>query len=248
MSVAFVQATNTPFAAAASPETTGNITVTAGNLLICCVESYSSAGTVTDITSVKLNGTTSFTKGITAEGLCSGSVHIRGSIWYLENIVAGTHTVTVTYTLGGPSHDVDSIYLIEASGVATSASADGAGVGTVGNSNAPASGSFTTLGTSFVVAVCGGDQSGNPVTINNGSGWTIPANGKVTDGNQYITGAVEYKANPGTTSHNGQFSFGAIANWGSVGFAFKAAAAASDTQEWRGSYPMPRRQTPAIGY
>jgi hypothetical protein len=33
-----------------------------------------------------------------------------------------------------------------------------------------------------------------------------------------------------------------------VGFSIKAAAAATDTQEWRGSYPTPRRATVNVGY
>lgn len=230
MAVAHSQTRNDPFnsGSIANPETTGSLTTSAGSLLLCAVATYAASTTAAPVSTVKLDASTNFTKARELEATVGG-IHIRVSIWYLENAASGTHTCEVTYNLSGAGHDVDSIWFTEATGVATSSSLDGAGASTSGTSNAPASGSYTTVGTSFIYGCAAGDQSANPATINAGSGWTIPTNGKVTDGSQYITGAVEYKANPGGTSHNADFSWGSSANWVSVGVAFLVAGGGGGT-------------------
>lgn len=230
MPVAHVQTRNDPFnsGGVANPQTTGALTITAGNLLIVGVAVFANSATAAPITSVKLDGTTDFTQAKDLEATVAG-VHIRVSIWYLKNAPSGgSHTCQVNFNTVGAAVDVDSLWFTEASGCDTASPLDGTGASASGSDASPASGSYTTQTDSFIYGLAAGDQPDNPSTINNGSGWTIPTNGKVTDGSQYITGAVEYKANPGTSSHNAQFSWGTAADWVSVGVAFKVSGG-SDT-------------------
>lgn len=201
--VAHVQTTKTTDNVASTTTTSGSITLTAGNLLAACIP-YLPPGSET-ISSVQLDGSTSFTSVLSIKlDTTSGA-----AVYYLANVAGGSHTVTVTYS-GAVTYDT--IYLTEISGAKRTSPVDGAGASATGGSTTPASGNYTTLGSSFAYG-CIYDV--NTTTFTAGSGWTSPSSD--------LTGTpgsgVEYKAAPGTTTQNADATGDNVA-WAAVGVAF----------------------------
>lgn len=193
--------------ASATTLVSGSISSTAGELLLMLVTGYTNT-----TSSVGESGGGTFTKHLEQQNGVGNSA----SCWSLPNASGGSHTYTVTF---GGADLYDSAWLMRVSGAATS-SAYEAGTSAIDNSGAsstPASGTFTTAGTSFLVGVQFGGN--NPTTP--GSGWTEPTNGESSLGN----GSVEYKANPGTTSHTADFTTTGGGNWVAVGCGFTVAGA-----------------------
>jgi hypothetical protein len=185
-------------------DTSASLTASAGDLWIASECYFDTAAP----SSVQLDGSTAFTQA--RSDLPGGS--FRMAIYYLENVSSGSHTVTFNYP---SSVAFKRWFVTRVSGAATSASLDGAGAHATGTSTSAASGTFTTIGTSFIygLACTGG---GFPLTWTAGSGWT-----EGTQGPGSFGGIAEYKANPGTTSHDATATLDSSQTWGASGVAFK---------------------------
>jgi hypothetical protein len=170
---------------------------------------------VPDITSIKLDGSTSFTIG---DDLTPAGGGYRVVLAYLPNVSAGAHTLTVT-----ANGDMLNAVLItsEFSGVATSSPVDGAGASANGYGYTPNSGTFTTTnGSDLWVAVFTGGTSTTSVTA--GSGWTVPNNGYATGtGSSFPECGLEYEIANSQTSGSGSFTITSEPNWSAAAIAFK---------------------------
>jgi hypothetical protein len=170
---------------------------------------------VPDITSIKLDGSTSFA---ISNDLTPAGGGYRVVLAYLPNVTAGAHTLTVT-----ANGNMLSAVLIasEFSGVATSSPVDGAGASANGYGTTPSSGTFTTTnGNDLWVAVFTGGTSTTSVTA--GSGWTVPANGYATGtGSSAPECGLEYHIASSQTSGTGSFTITSSPNWSAAAIAFK---------------------------
>jgi hypothetical protein len=228
--VAHVQTTKTVDNVIASHlTTTGSMTTTAGNLLLIGATAFAALGTpLQAITSVKLDGATSFTQDITVEANTSSNFRMRVAVFSLPNAAGGAHTVTVDWGAGGSGPTNVLVFFMEVSGAATVSVVDGTGSSGSGVSAASASGNFTTVNSNdFWVAVTT-TLGAAPATSSAGASWTIPANGSETDSTMNLCGAIEFFANPGSTSGNGTFTV-KNADWVNSAIGYKAAAAATST-------------------
>lgn len=175
---------------------------------------YNWAG-VPDITSIKLDGSTSCT---ISQDLTPAGGGYRVVLAYLPNVSAGAHTLTVTAN-GNMLNAV--LIASEFSGVATSSPVDGAGASANGYGTTPSSGTFTTTnGSDLWVAVFTGGTTTTSVTA--GSGWTVPANGYATGtGSAYPECGFEYEIASSQTSGSGSFTITSSPNWSAAAIAFK---------------------------
>jgi hypothetical protein len=188
-------------------DTSASLTASAADLWVAS-ECYFDS---TTITTIQLDGSTSFTQ---ARADNPGGT-VRMYIYYLPNVGAGAHTVTFNYSA---STIFKRWFVTRIAGAATSAALDGAGAHAAGTSTSAASGTFTTIGTSFMYGfVCAG---ADVTTYTPGSGWTQGAQGASS-----MIALAEYKANPGTTSHDATATLDISTNWGASGVAFKVLAA-----------------------
>jgi len=203
-----------------STSVTNSLTFSAGSLAILGLVQYRAAGARL-ITSVQLDATTSLQLDKELAQTSDGAAKCH--IYTLANVGAGAHTITVTWTTGGPERVT--MFFHEVTGAATASYTDGTGASASGTGTAAASGAFTTLGDSFIYSLASFDTSSNPATVTANAAWTITdtTNGRETNGAANIVAGSEFKANPGTTSHNGQWT-NTNTEWVSLGFAYKAAA------------------------
>lgn len=205
--------------AAATTMVSPSITITGGSLVLVGLVAFDPGTGSPNASSVVFNsGAQAFTRAIGPRN--SNDTDHSVEIWYLQNATGGTATVTATW----PIAQVGQIYVTEVSGAATASVVDGAGASAAGSSTAAATGSYSTTNSDdFWYAVVVSEVVAAGV-VTAGSGWTIPANGsQTTTGGNNVVGGVEYKANPATTSGNGQFTV-ASGGWGVAGIAFKAAS------------------------
>lgn len=243
MAVAHVQTAKSTYHANETTQTTATITFTAGGLAIVTVLGYESGGVTVAPTSVKLDGTTDFSLVLDSGEYASGADHLRITVWCLENISAGSHSATVVF-----AHVfVSTLFITEASGCASSAAADGAGASASGSSSTPASGSYVASASNdFWLAAVTGPAWTSPATFTAGTGWTIPtptSGSEETDSNFWLCGAVEYIANPGTTTENGDWTTQSGFNLAAV-VAFKAAGGGggSTQMDWQAHQQPPRNR------
>lgn len=128
--------------------------------------------------------------------------------------------------------------------------------GTVGSSTAPDTVNVTNTNADSIYFAGGSfSGSGNPITYTiNASGsegtWLEKSttNSRELDGNTYPACGVVYQI---VSSASGRSHTWTTANaaWACASVVYKAAAAAGDTQEWRGCYPMARRaMVQNVGY
>lgn len=227
MPVAHVQTAKSVYHAGETTEVTASITFTAGGLAIVTVMNYENNLATAVPTSVKLDGTTNFSLVMDSGDFVGGTDHLSISVWCLENVSAGSHSATVTFTHVG----VATLFITEASGCVSSSAADGAGAFASGSSTTPASGSYVaSAANDFWLAAVTGSAWAAPATFAAGSGWTIPtptSGSEETDSNFWLCGAVEYIANPGTNTENGQWTTEAGINVAVV-VAFKSADVVGD--------------------
>lgn len=136
-------------------------------------------------------------------------------IYYLPNVASGSHSVTFNYP---SSVAFKRWFVTRVAGAATSSPLDGAGANATGTSTSAASGTYTTVATSFIYGlVCAGS---GVTTYTVGSGWTQGQQGAAS-----FIGLAEWKANPGGTSHNADATLDISSTWGATGVAFLVAAA-----------------------
>jgi hypothetical protein len=183
-------------------------------LLVAQVALYNWQG-VPDVTSIKLDGSTSFA---ISDDLTPAGGGYRVVLAYLPNVTAGAHTLTVT-----ANGNMLSAVLIasEFSGVATSSPVDGAGASANGYGTTPSSGAFTTTngGDLWVAAFTGGTTT---TSVTAGSGWTVPANGYATgSGSTAPECALEYHIASSQTSGTGSVTITSSPNWSAAAIAFK---------------------------
>lgn len=200
-------------AASSTTLVSGSITTSAGELLVLLVVSASQT-----TSTVGESGGGTFTK----RGELQNGASASAAIWSLPNASGGSHTYTVTFA-GASAYD--SAWLMRVSGAATSAELDGSCATATGSSTTPASGSFTTAGTSFLAGVESSNDTSSAATTP-GSGWTQPTN----YASGVNIGSVDYKANPGGTSHTADFTTDTAGDWAAVGCGFKVAGAAGGTR------------------
>lgn len=218
MAVAHVQTIKTHSNSVSPTYDSGNITVSAGNLLLCAVIARNSS-VAPSISSVQLNGSTAFTQDANQSdgGFFDDTVYL----YRLENVSAGTHFVRVTFAAQQAGCCV---YVTEVSGAATSSALDATSIGTNGSGTAVATGNRTvTASDDFFYAVTTTRSTANPATITGAGSFTIPTNGSELNGAANFPTAVGYRANPGTTTLNGQFTIDS-SNWVAAAAAYKAAA------------------------
>lgn len=210
--------------------TTGSISLTAGNLLLCIVNQQRGAASPANPTSVKLDGSTDFTldKGQATDP--GGDDAHRVSLHSLANIPGGSHTVTVNYA-AGPNRAT--VFLMEVSGCATASYQDGSGASKfTATTTTPNSGSFSASNSNdFWIAAMVSASSANPATVTAGSGWAIPTNGSETNGASNCVSGVEYIENPGVTSEDGTWT-ASSAEHACLVFAYKAGTPPTPNNQW----------------
>jgi hypothetical protein len=212
-----VQTVQTDYAGGSSSFTSNSITTSSGDLLVAEIAVYNWQG-VPDITSINLDGTTSFT---IADDVTPAGGGYRLVLATLPNVAAGTHTLTVTAN-GNMLNAV--VIASEFSGVATASPVDGAGASANGYGYTPSSGTFTTTnGNDLWVAAFVGGTSTTSVTP--GSGWTVPANGAALgSGSAFPECGFEYEVANNQTSGAGSFTITSEPNWSAVAIALKPAS------------------------
>jgi hypothetical protein len=220
MAVAHVQTVKRVIDATASAtHSSGAVTFTAGNLGICAVLSYA-GGTAPPAVSSAVSSTGG---SFTIDKTVADSV-VRVTILSKANMSAGSQTCDITFADG--TTDYVTIFFMEASGVATSSPADGTGAADQGTGTASSTGTFTGVATSFYVCATLSLATGESNTITAGAGWTIPTNGTEVNGSLHNSGGIEYKANPGGTSHAGEMTL-SDAEWFTAAYAYLVATAAT---------------------
>jgi hypothetical protein len=192
----------------------GSITLTSGNGLLAGIAC--DATTLCDtITSIKLDGTTDFTQRAHVN---QGAVSV--ALWSLANVPSGSHTATVTFA---SANTYEVLFLTEISGASTGAFFDACAAGGSGTGTAGSAGNIAGASSSFYYGVL---VAANSTAITQGSGWTIPTNGN----DDPFDGAVEYKANPGSTPQNPDFTWTSSVQYAVAGCSFSVAGAASATK------------------
>jgi hypothetical protein len=203
MAVAHVQTIKSIDNDANTSQTTNSITVTGGNLVLCMVAQFRSAAVPNAPTSVQLDGSTAFTHDLTQQETDTGRAV---SLFSLANVAGGAHTVSITFDF---APNQVATYLMEVSGAATASYQDGVGVGAdfTGATTTPETGAFVAgQTTDYWVSALVSSAAINPSTVTAGSGWAIPTNGSEVDGTANCVSGVEYIANPGTATQNGQWT------------------------------------------
>jgi hypothetical protein len=193
-------------------DTSASLTASASDLWLAALCYFDSP----TVSSVQLDGSTSFTQ---ASADNPGGT-IRQYIYYLPNVSSGSHTVTFTYS---GSTTFKRWFVTRVSGAATSAALDTAGTFGTGTGVAVASGSYSGASTSFYYGLA---CTGGGPAFTAGSGWTIPTNGQ---GTASFAASVEYKANPGTTSHTADWTLDSGQVWGARGVAFSVFTTSTST-------------------
>lgn len=235
MAVAHVETVKTNDNDGGSTATLGPITVASGSLLLIGWISFSS-GAPRTVVSATLSGGGGQT--FTNDKHFAGASQ-AATILSLANVAAGTYTVALV--LSG-NFAAGTGWLTEVSGAALSSQQDTAGEDAAGTSANAATGTYASGATdSFWYCCVGSDSGTNPTTITAVSPWTIPTNGSEVNGAVNNAGGVEYIANPGTSSFNGQMTITSTA-WAAVGMAYKAAGTAVAIAPGVGSVPMTGRQ------
>lgn len=171
--------------------------VTAGNTLVAFVGHADD--NVDDATSgvATNNGSpTAFTQS-GGEARNSGASQ-SSTVWYLENVSSGSHTVTAT--MAGGSLQYCRIRVIEVSGLATSSSLEASteATATTGSPSSGASGS-TTSANCFVIGFAQNAFESSPgSTVSAGSGYTLSGS------NDMMT--IEYKSVSSTGTQTATFT------------------------------------------
>lgn len=203
---------------------TASITPSTGELLLLGLISYRTGGDFTtnsvswNSTALAQDKTITFNNGV-------DRVHVE--LWSLPNLTGAASTGTVNYSA---SVDFKTYFWMRVSGAATASITDSAGGSASGTGTAVATGSFSSVASDdFWVCVMGCTASANPSTVTAAAAWTIDTtNGRELNGATNMVGGMEYIANPGVTSENGQFTI-TSSNWAAVGMAYKAAGGAAAT-------------------
>lgn len=199
--------TNTAFA---SSVTTGSVTVTAGNLIICSAEADT----------VALNGITmtdSKSNAWTRVKATSSAATFDSEVWYAIATVGGaSYTVTATDTGGG----VDSLIICEewsgASATPVDVSAAASGI----TSTALNSGATASTAQNNEIVIGAGSASGN-VTMTAGGTYTNLNKVNTT----FSTQAFESKIVSSTGAQTADMTSGTSGTWNMIVATFKEAAA-----------------------
>jgi hypothetical protein len=227
MAVAHVQTTKTVDNSGGTSITSGSMTLTAGNLALFAALEFGAFGSALPVpTSAKLDNTTAFTQDLTFEANTSSNFRMRVTLYSMPNVSGGSHSVTVAHSGNIPSNVL--YFFMEVSGALTTAAVDGTGASASGVSTAAASGSASSTNSDDFWIAATTSLAANPATFAAGSGWTIPTNGTETNSSSNLCGGVEYMANPGATSENGQFTLKS-GDWVCGAIAYKAAAGGGAT-------------------
>lgn len=222
MAVAHVQTVKTVDNASTSPATTGNITTSAGGLVILTLLEFDAVGsTLPAATSAKLDNTTLGAADNTFEALTSANFHQRVSFFSWPNVSAATHSVTIVYAGNIPTNRL--YFLTEVSGALTTAAVDGTGNGSSGVGTAAAVGTVTTTHSDDFIICATTSLAANPATFAASASFTIPTNGTETNSSANLCGGVEYWANPGATSFTPGFTL-KTGDWVACAIAYQAAA------------------------
>lgn len=205
-----------------SPQTVTGLTTSSGSLILVVVMGFGTGAAVNAPTSVKLDNTTTMTADVTSGDInTSSNFHMRVSIYSLPNVASGAHTATVVWPATIPTNTL--YFFVEVSGAATASVVDGTGASGSGVGTAAATGAASsTNGDDFWIAATT-SLAANPATFTAGAGWTIPTGGTETNSAANLCGGMEYIANPGATSENGQFTL-KTGDWVASVIAYKAAA------------------------
>lgn len=232
MAVALVQdPVKTVINAGGATITTNPISLTVGNLLVLVALEFGNFGSALPApTSAKFENTTVMTAEKTFEANTSGTFRMRISYYSLPNIpLGGNRTVTVAHSGNLPDNIL--YFLLEISGATTTAASDSAGAGANGLITPADSGTATSTKSNDFWIAATTSLAGNPAHFTHGTGWTMPATGSSeTNSAANLCGAVEYAANPGVTSLNGQFIVDA-GDWVCVTMAYLASAAGPSTAD-----------------
>ena len=181
-------------------------TFQAGSVAVCCVAQYD--GLEPTVTSGTLEGALHASPfGIVATQVISG---VRVTVLCCPTIAAGPQACHLTFS--GPV-GFTTTFLTELRGVAVAAPVVGGSVGATGTTAAASTGVLVGAPDSFYLTFISSITSAAPATYIPGPGWTIPTNGSQVSGGQ--TAALAYRAAPGTTTQNGQFTVQPEA-WASV--------------------------------
>lgn len=134
--------------------------------------------------------------------------------WYIKSVAGGSDTFTCTKPAAATPHSItaEEIELSGVAGTAVNLQDSFPPITASGTSTAPASGSFTTTGSSdFLIGLL--LTNGSP-TITHGTGWTIATSG--------ANAAMEYQLNVGVAGYNAQFTLGTSEPWQSAIIAFSS--------------------------
>jgi hypothetical protein len=236
MAIAHVQhATPGQSAAAATSISTTGMTTTAGNFgVITWSTDKSTTPTGTVVTDSK--GNTPTQNHVTSINH-NGAFDVNVGMAY-EQIASGGAGHTVTCSPG--SSQFCSISFGEYSGVATSSPAEAAGASDVtGNSVSANPGAVNPASANdLYYSAC--THAGSGITFTAAASWTRRTNLGDAGGSKMPLCTTEIIA---SGSQTGTITLSGTAQWAAIVATFQAGAAAADTREWGGSYPMARLMT-----
>lgn len=213
MAISVVQSTNGVSYDAGSISLTLN-GVQAGSALILCVN-YSRSGTLTQPDAI--TGGTTFTQAAVSTNQASNSGYNSKSwIYYALNVSAGNKTVTVPFQ----GEEYATATLTEVRGLASSNVVDGVAVGGSGNSNAPATGSFTSTQAETITFAVANMMTFATTTMNVPSGWTLVDEEEA--GGNYPVSSMVYRINAATGAQQVTWAAGTSGQWTTALAVFKA--------------------------
>lgn len=178
-------------------------------------------------------------KGTVSQGTC------RAEIWFLKSpAVTGTKTIRVSWSGSHEGEGGSASY----SGVDQTTTFNAASPQTsTGISGTNPSLAVTTTSGELAIDSAVQDLSTTGSAPTKGASQTYIAAGVNVNTSSIESGHSEFPAVGATTTMTWTLTTSGGA-WGQVGVSLLPATATTDTQEWRGSYPPPRRASFNVGY
>lgn len=235
---AFVQQAQNALSAAATSVVSGSITTTTGNLIVIGVSNDRSGGTITSVT----DGTNS---AVSIVDLTDGRNNQGLALWYAKNITGKTGGWTVNFS---GSTTFRFVSVLEISGCDTGAPLDQSS-----SDNAEAG---IPVDCPAVTPSVNGEMIVGIVMNTGGGGDTYAPNTSgtvMTEQNEFDGGTTAFMESiTGVQATAASITVAWTASGTGVCICacatFKPAAAAGDTQEWRGCYPTVRGSRPTVMY
>lgn len=212
------------------------LTVTSGNLLIVGASWYQDTHGLTNLS----DGTNSW---VHASGALVQNTDWNTDVWYVLSCASGSTTVTPTWSGGTPLGFALHFYEFNPGGVVSFDTA---------STNTDITGTVTGTSINLATALAGELL----FSIVNQSGSATPTIPTGWDGADLHTGSAyfddsSYRLNAGAAGagKTADWDFGSFGAYTESFVAFKVPAAAADTLEWRGTYPVVFPKTVSmIGY